>query len=272
MVEPVGGYNYSPYFSGSGSAARSAASDASSASTSSGQTAQAANTTGIMGFLTGNEDSRSPEEKPENQKGPLGGVLGGMWNGLKNTIKTLFTPQGLLMVGGIIALNIMTCGAITPILFALGAVVGTYQVGKGLSKGDWEGVGQGAFTLGTTFLGAKFDFFNVKNKQTGEKFAMSLAETKNSDVATASKTMPTVMDNFRLVGGQKMTGTKGGQQNIYQVGWDNMKYRWGSMRGNPPPNGVPPANPTNGVSAAASGSAVNPFSQSSIGKPPSTSS
>lgn len=270
MVEPVGGYNYGPYFSGSGTAAKSAASDTSSVSSSLGQTAPPANSTGIMGFLTGNEDTREAHEKEENKNGPLGGLLGGIWNGLKNTIQTLCTPEGLLMVGGIIALNIMTGGAITPILFVLGATVGTYQVGKGLAKDDWEGVGQGVFTLGTTFLGAKFDFFNVKNKQTGEKFAMSVGEAKKTDVATASKTMPTVSDNFRLVGGQKMTGNKGGQQNIYQVGWDNMKYRWATMRGNPPP-GAPPGNPTNGVSAASSGTAVNPFAQSSIGKPTPTS-
>lgn len=259
MVEPIGGYSSYPAFSGAGSTARTAASSYPVA----GEAAQSANASnGIMGFLTGNEDTRKPEEKPENQKGPIGGILGGLWNGLKNTVKSLFTPEGLLMIGGFLALNFLTGGALTPLMFVLGGTVGTYQVGKGLATGDWEKMGQGAFTLGTTFLGAKFDFFTMKHKPTGEKFAMSLSTANKQGVDVASKTMPGIADNFKLVAGAKMPGTLNNQKNVYQVGWDNARYRFNSWTGKGPP---PPATP-GAASATSSGTAVNPFAQSDVVK------
>jgi hypothetical protein len=256
MVEPVGG-NFTPYFNGSNNAGKTTASSYPAV----GETVQATHTSGIMGFLTGNQDERSPEQKIENHQGPIGGFFGGMWNSLKGMLKSLCTPEGLLLVGGIIALNFMTCGAITPILFALGVGVGGYQMGKGIVKGDWEMMGAGAFTLGTTFLGAKFDFHNVKNAQTGEKFAMAVSQTPKGGITAPSKATPGMMDNFRLVGGQKMSGTQGGSQNIYQVGWSNMKYRWNNLRGTPS-GGAPPASSMNPGTAT-----TNPFTQTPLGKP-----
>lgn len=266
MVEPIGGYNAYPYFSGAGSAAKSAASSYPAA----GELTQASNTSnGVMSFLTGNSDDRKPEEKPENQKGAAGGFLSGVWNGLKNTVQNLFTPQGLLMVGGFLALNFMTGGALTPLMFVLGGTVGTYQMGKGLATGDWEKMGQGAFTLGTTFLGAKFDFFTMKHRPTGEKFAMSLSTAQKDGVAAASKSMPGIVDNFRLAGGAKMTGTMNSQKNIYQVGWDNMRFRFNNWTGKTPP-ASPPASSSGAASATSSGTAVNPFAQSDVVKPKGT--
>ena len=261
MVEPIGGYSAYPVFSGAGSAAKTAASSYPVA----GEVTQASNaSSGIAAFFTGNHDTRKPEEKVENQKGPIGGFFGGLWNGLTNTIKNLFTPDGLLMVGGFLALNFLTGGALTPIMFVLGGTIGTYQVGKGLATGDWEKMGQGAFTLGTTFLGAKFDFFTMKHKPSGEKFAMSLSTANKEGVATASKTMPGIADNFKLTAGAKMPGTMNSQKNIYQVGWDNARFRINGWTGKSPP---PPAAPSGSASATSSGTAVNPFAQSDVVKP-----
>lgn len=246
MVRPVDGNGYyTPYFEGR---VRDPASNPqASVRTDDADGTKGASGSAVFGFLSGNMDERKPHEKSENRRGPIGGILGGIWNGLKNTVKGLFSLKGLLMVGGFLALNIMTGGALTPLMFVLGIGVGGYQLSKGLVHKDWEGMGQGIFTLGSTLIGAKFDMYTSKNAKTGENYAMALGRSKKDGATAASKRMPGIADNFRLAAGYKMQGVQGGKQNIYQVARDNSVYYWGRLSGKPkrPPGESPgPSPPT----------------------------
>lgn len=179
-----------------------------------------------------------PDQKPENKNGIFGGFLHGLKNAFDNTIKSIFTPQGILAIAAFIALNAMTGGALTPILFVAGIGFGGYQTGKGLLTGDWEQVGEGAFTLGTTYLGAKFDTKSIKHSKTDQKYGMALSSTGK---AGAEKAVPTTMDNLNLLRGKKMTAADGSQKSMYKLMKENTQFNWGRMRTYFGYNGKPPA-------------------------------
>jgi hypothetical protein len=225
MVDPAGGYHNSYR---NNSSIKPMSSESTKAPEDTGGAG------GAIGYLLhGEPDKRAPDEKPENKQGMFGGFLSGFFNGLKSSVKSLFSVKGLLMMGAIAALTIATGGAITPFLLALGAGVGMFQMGQGFMKGDWEQMGRGAFTLGSTAVLAKVDF-KTATKYTpgakGEKFALAVGKSKQGYSAAANKT-PGIMDNFRLLAGQKMQGSNGSQQSIYQVLGNNAKFRLSQARG-----------------------------------------
>jgi hypothetical protein len=204
---------------------------------------------GPIGYiLNGDPDKRPPTAKAENQQGPVHGFLEGMKNGLVGTVKGLFSVNGLLMMGGTLALIAATGGAATPFLVAAGVGAGAFQMGHGLLRGDWEEMGRGAFMAGSTFLGAKFDFAKGASKATAKTSqAVSNASdslsnasriasnrSKGEDFAMALngkfEDMPTMTDHLKLLAGKEMTGSKGSKQSVYGVILDNGKH-WVSQAG-----------------------------------------
>jgi hypothetical protein len=221
MVDPAGGHHY--HYQNKPSIKSMSSGSAQNAEDSGGAG-------GAIGYLfNGEPDKRAPHEKPENKQGLFGGFFSGFMNGLKSSLKSLFSVKGLLMMGAIVALTVATGGAITPFLVAIGAGVGAFQMGQGLFKGDWEQMGRGAFTLGSTFLLSKVDYKTATHLPSGQKFAMSVGNSKNGFQA-ASKT-PSILDNFKLLAGHKMPGSQGGQQTIYQVLGNNVTHRFSQAKG-----------------------------------------
>lgn len=100
-------------------------------------------------------ETESHEAAKSEKKTGIKGFFEGMKNGLVNTVKALFTVKGALLTAGTIALVAATGGAALLPLALVGVGVGTYQVGKGIYKGDAEQVGEGAFTVGASLIGAK---------------------------------------------------------------------------------------------------------------------
>lgn len=91
-------------------------------------------------------------DKPKKQGG-ITGFFQGIAQGGVNMIKGIFSPGGILMLGVVGALTWMTAGAILPILGAIGAGLGGYQILKGIANGDTGKMGEGVFALGTSMLG-----------------------------------------------------------------------------------------------------------------------
>jgi hypothetical protein len=230
MVDPAGGYQNS-YWSGSSIKPQSNASSSDNTANSSSKGQELG---GPLGFLLhGDPDKRAPDEKPENKEGMLGGFFSGFLNGLKDSVQSLFSWKGLLMMGAIAGLAVATGGAIVPFLVALGGGVGLYQMGTGLLKGDWEEMGRGAFTLGSTALGAKVDFKSVSQLGTGNKFAMAVSSAEKNGVAAAQGKTPGIFDNFRMLAGKKLPNANGnGSKSIYELLGSNAKYRYNQTRGN----------------------------------------
>jgi hypothetical protein len=134
------------------------------------------------------------------------------------------------MMGAIAGLAIATGGAIVPFLVAIGGGVGLYQVGSGLLKGDWEEMGRGMFTLGSTALGAKIDFKGVTELKTGDKFTMAVSSAEKNGFAAANGKTPTIFDNFRMLGGKKLPNATGGSKSIYDLLFSNAKARYKQIR------------------------------------------
>lgn len=251
MADPIGGYQ-NPYWNQpSGKVSPTIL----SANANDGSDEVKSSSSPIAYIMNGEQDKRPPEAKPENQKGPVGGFIDGVKNGLTGMVTGLFSVNGVLMLGGTLALIAATGGAATPFLVAAGVGVGGFQMGHGLLKGDWEEMGRGAVMAGTSILGAKVDFAKwtssatsnaskvvsnasdglsnasriASNPSKGESFAMALSE-KNSGFDAAASKLPTMRDHFRLLAGEKMTGSKGSQESIYQVISGNAKH-WISQAG-----------------------------------------
>lgn len=91
--------------------------------------------------------------EPKKKAGGITGFFQGIAQGGVNLIKGIFSPGGILMLGVTGALTWLTGGAILPILGALGAGVGGYQILKGIADGDSEKAGEGVFNIGTSMLG-----------------------------------------------------------------------------------------------------------------------
>lgn len=252
MVDSVGGYQNSYWNQTSGKVPPNFSSTDSKA----GSDVSGAGGGPIGYILNGDPDKRPPAAKPENHEGPVGGFMEGVKNGLTGMVKSLFSVNGLLMMGGTLALIAATGGAATPLLVAAGAGVGAFQMGHGLLKGDWEEMGRGAFMAGTSVLGAKYDFAGGASKATattskavssasgvlsnaskiasnaskGESFAMALGASKNGGFDAAATKLPTMTDHFKLLAGQKMAGSNGSKESIYQVIAGNVSHHYAQAK------------------------------------------
>jgi hypothetical protein len=100
-------------------------------------------------------ENKTGADRQKIKKTGISGFFQGMKNGLVNTVKSLFTIKGMLITIATLGLVAATGGAALLPLALMGLGVGGYQVSKGVIKGDTEEIGEGAFTLGASLLGAK---------------------------------------------------------------------------------------------------------------------
>jgi hypothetical protein len=117
---------------------------------------------------------------PGQKTGGIKGFFKGIAQGAVNTIKGIFTPQGLLMLGGTAALVALTGGAILPLLGAVGIGIGGYQLVKGAAAGDTEKMGEGVFSLGLSALGFMGPKTVMVKGANGKNIAYKLAASKPS--------------------------------------------------------------------------------------------
>lgn len=115
--------------------------------------------------------------RPEPPKKKSGGIFGaikdvatGFVKGAINTVKSLATPQGLLMLAAGIALVVATGGAATPFLIGAGVAMGGAKMATSAAKGDWEGVGEGLFGVTASVAGARMGPKSFTQAGTGKVF------------------------------------------------------------------------------------------------------
>ncbi len=168
-----------------------------------------------------NNYTHVPRPEHKKEEGGLFGAIKGFAkgffvNGPINMVKSLFTPQGLLMLAGGIALTVATGGAALPFLVGAGVVMGGVKMASSAMKGDWEGMGEGAFGVAISVAGAKAAPKGFTNAATGEVFSMPAAEAAASSggrfssmFASAKNYGNVLLGRTELVGSQGNTMTLG---------------------------------------------------------------
>lgn len=177
--------------------------------------------------------------RPRRRGFSIGETLCSFFKGaVVDTVKGIFTPQGMLMLAGGIALTAIGLG---PVVLAAGLAFGGYQLitsGAGAAQaaasGDWdkyyenvEGVGSGAVAVGLSAYGAR-QFYRG-----GGSVASRGGTATIEDASLVSRDMGlrgTMRTLFRDVTGQvQRTGGTGGGRNLYSIARTNA-VDWGTAK------------------------------------------
>ncbi len=158
-------------------------------------------------------------------------VLKGIGKGAVNTVSSLLSVKGLLMTAGTIGVCALVGPPIIPFLVAAGVLTGGAQIAKGASSGNWENVGEGIFTLGTTMLGAKYAPTATRNAA-GEQLVLS------NSVKAGAKTPGFIEGMFkgtwnqiRMVFGEKLVNPANPQAraSVYKLAGENARHNWSTL-------------------------------------------
>ena len=146
---------------------------------------------------SGGHAAAPPKKEGGGIFGAIKGFAKGFVNGAINTVKSLATPKGLLMAIGGAALIVATGGAATPFLIGAGVAMGGSKMVSSAAKGDWEGMGEGAFGVAASAAGARFGPKTFKGPA-GETLAMA-KPTGTGMLASAKNYGSTLMGKTKLV-------------------------------------------------------------------------
>ncbi len=166
----------------------------------------------------GNENG---ENGHDQKSSGVGGFFKGIANGAVNLVKGIFTPQGIIMLAGTVALTWATGGAILPLLGAIGMGTGGYQMLKGAADGNAEKVGEGFFNFGLSALG----FAGPK--------AIKVGETEYGMVGTGKKGEVSLLDRLKApFGFTKYQAADADEAlNLYELSWRKMQSRFDKTQG-----------------------------------------
>jgi hypothetical protein len=171
------------------------------------------------------EEAGGEGHEAPHKRGGITGFFQGIAQGAVNTIKGIFSPAGLLMLGGTAALTWLTAGAILPVLGVLGLGVGTYQLCKGIASGDSEKMGEGVFSFGLSTLG----FLGPKTVTLGRtKYALSAEGDGLGATLLQRLKAPFGLSKYRKIGsrGQLLTSSS---KNLYELSWAKMQQKYAGL-------------------------------------------
>ena len=175
------------------------------------------------------QKNQSTEEKRETGTPKQGGITGffkGIVNGAVNAVKSLFTPQGLLMAAATLGLIWMTGGAILPLLAVIGMGIGGFQIAKGAASGSTEAMGEGVFTFATSAIGLKA---NPSSITVGEGAAAKTYTLAGSKEGQSAGMLEQLKSPFGLAKYQTADG--GESLNMYQLAMQKSQSRLSAIKG-----------------------------------------
>jgi hypothetical protein len=176
--------------------------------------------------------SSAKKESGKSFIGATAEVVKGFGKAGVDTIRNLLTVKGLLMTAGTIGLCAMVGPAIIPFLVAGGLLTGGAQMAKGAATGNWEGVGEGLFTAGTSMVGAKFAPKIARNAA-GEELILSKSVSGDAAKPGFLKSMlKGTANQVRLVLGGKVTNPANPQGNttIYKLANESARNNWHTFK------------------------------------------
>lgn len=177
------------------------------------------------------------EAGPSRKKGVFRAsidVLKGIGKGAVNTVSGLLSVKGLLMTAATIGVSALVGPAIIPFLVAAGVFTGGLQIARGASSGNWEGVGEGIFTLGATMAGARFAP-KVARNAAGEELILSgsaRAAVQESRPGFLRGMFEGTWQQLRLVMGKKVINTSNPNTSthIYKLASESGRNNWHTLK------------------------------------------
>ncbi len=165
-------------------------------------------------------------EKAETKQDGITGFFKGIVNGAVNAVKSLFTPQGLLMAAATLGLIWMTGGAILPLLAVIGMGIGGFQIAKGAASGNTEAMGEGVFTFATSAIGLKA---NPSSITVGEGAAAKTFTLAGSKEGQSAGMLEQLKSPFGLAKYQAADGSE--SLTMYQLAMQKSQSRFSAMKG-----------------------------------------
>lgn len=170
---------------------------------------------------TSSQQSAQPKHK--KKKGGIIGFFRGIVHGLVNTVKSLFTPKGLLMAIASVGLICATGGAALPVLAAVGMGMGGKQMLKGIKSGNSEAVGEGFFTFASSAMGVKAtpSPITIGEGATAKSYTLASAKAGKSAGFLDQLKAPFGLSKYKSANGEEL--------NIYSLAWKKAQSRFSTQ-------------------------------------------
>lgn len=178
---------------------------------------------------------RAQKTKKRGIVSKSGAIAKGFGKAAIETLSNMLSIKGMLIAAATIGVAALAGPAVIPFMVAAGLLTGGVQMAKGYKSGNWEGVGAGLFTVGSSMLGSKFAPKTARNLS-GEELRLASNTPGWLNQLPLPKLITGMIDGtknqLRLVLGGKVTNPARPEQptNIYQLVRENTRSNWKNFK------------------------------------------